>query len=453
MRRWFNSPRWKSWSQDSLLRGIIKNSSYLLGSNSLSIFLSVVQGVLAARLLGVADYGLVAAVVIPFVSNVHRLLSFRMSELVVKYLSQFLVKGERDKAGGVIKGAALVEAATSAVAYLVLLLLAPWAARWLAHDPQAMPLFLIYGLVLFLNGAYETALGVLQATRQFRWIAAVNLAQNLLTASIILIAFLTGGNRLLVLLAYLAGKGLAGLALGGLALYQLSRELGRGWLMRSSVRNLSWRELSRFAVSTNLHATINLLVRDSETLLVTALRSTVEAGYFKIALGVINLVLMPVEPLIATTYAEITRSVTQRDWKTTRRLLKRVSQISGLWTVFSGGGLILTGYWLIPLVYGMEYRPAYPALAVLLVGYGCANVLNWNRTLLLALELPTYPIKVAGLTGLVKTMLTLLLAPAWGYVMEAVILSAYFVSSISWMARRGLVEMKTREAKESPAAA
>lgn len=435
--------RWRAWSQDSLLRRIIRNSGYLFSSNAISIFLTAIQGILAARLLGVAGYGLVAGVVIPFVSNVHRLLSFRMSELVVKYLGQYLVEKNYVRAGAIVKGAAIIEAATSVIAFLILLLSAPLAAQVLAHDSTVDVLIAIYGVILLLNGTYETALGVLQTTRQFKWIAGVSLLQNVLTTTLIFFAYLGRGSVLEVLLAYLAGKGLAGLMLSGMAFFRLNQELGIGW-HRAGLR-LPWRELARFAVSTNLHATINLIVRDSETLLITALRSTTEAGFFKIALGVINLVLMPIEPFISTTYAEISRSLSQRSWTVTRRLLKRVSWISFLWTAASGGGLVLTGYWLIPFVYGVEYRPAYPALVVLLVGYGMANIFNWNRSLLLALEMPIFPLKVSALVGLFKTVLTLVLVPSFGYVMEAALLSGYFISSIGWMVRRGLDELKNRE--------
>jgi O-antigen/teichoic acid export membrane protein len=190
---------------------------------------------------------------------------------------------------------------------------------------------------------------------------------------------------------------------------------------------------------------VNLVVRDSETLLVGALRSTVEAGYFRIALGVINLVMLPIEPFISTTYADIARTVAQKEWKLTRRLLKRVSAITGLWTLAAGGVLALFGYWLVPVLYGAEFRPAYPALLLLLVGYGFANFLNWNRSLLLALGMPIFPLKVSLLVGTLKTMLTFILVPGLGYVVEAGILSGYFIGSIGPNAWRGWREIGFRE--------
>ena len=79
----------RTWWQDKLLRGVLKNTSYLFSSNTISAGLGMVNSILATRLLGVEGLGLVA-IVQTFASNVNRLLSFRMSEVVVKYLGQEL---------------------------------------------------------------------------------------------------------------------------------------------------------------------------------------------------------------------------------------------------------------------------------------------------------------------------------------------------------------------------
>ena len=90
--------------QDKLLRGIVKNSSYLFSSNSVAIVLSMLQGIFAARLLGVTNFGILAGVILPVASDIHRLVSFRMSEPVVKYLNQFLAEGRKDRAAAVVNG-------------------------------------------------------------------------------------------------------------------------------------------------------------------------------------------------------------------------------------------------------------------------------------------------------------------------------------------------------------
>ena len=58
--------------QDELLNKVIRNSAHLFSSNSISLVLSFVQGILAARLLGAAGFGLVA-IVMGYASTVNGL--------------------------------------------------------------------------------------------------------------------------------------------------------------------------------------------------------------------------------------------------------------------------------------------------------------------------------------------------------------------------------------------
>jgi O-antigen/teichoic acid export membrane protein len=439
----------RSWWQDRLLWGIIKNSSYLFSSNTAAMVLSMLQGIFAARLLGVEGYGIIAGVVIPFASAVHRLLSFRMSELVVKYYGQAFVEEKNERAAAVIKAASLVEAASAGLAYLVVLLVAPLAALYLAKDQAYTSLFIFYGLFLLSHSVYETSLGVLHVNRLFNRQAAINFIQSLITASLIFLAFLLNRGMWEVLLAYFLGKTFMGIAVAVVAVRTLNQTLGSGWWRVSLSLLPEWRGMARFAVSTNLHGTVNLVARDSETLFISLLRSPVEAGYFRIALTVINLVMLPIEPFIATTYAEITRTISKMEWAITRRLLKRVTAITASWTLTAAALVVALGWWLIPTIYGAEYAPSYPAALVLLVGYGFANIFNWNRTLMLALGMAEYPLKASAAAGAVKTVLTFTLVGSLGYIFEAFLLSGYFLISISLILRRGLFEFRRSEAQFS----
>src|SRR5512143_1258826 len=120
--------------QDDLLSRVLLNSAHLFSSNSISLVLSFVQGILAARLLGLADYGLVV-IVMAYASTINGLFSFRMSELVVRYAGEYLEKGEKEKAGALIKAASIGEAAVSVLAFLVVSLTAGLATRLITKTP------------------------------------------------------------------------------------------------------------------------------------------------------------------------------------------------------------------------------------------------------------------------------------------------------------------------------
>jgi len=80
-----------------------------------------------------------------------------------------------------------------------------------------------------------------------------------------------------------------------------------------------------------------------------------------------------------------------------------------------------------------------------LVGYSFANVMNWNRPLLLALGHPTYPLRVAAISGAVEVILIFLFVPGRSYLVGAAIFSAYLAISVSWNVLRGLSILKHEE--------
>src|SRR5512143_2127041 len=120
--------------QDALLSRVLLNSAHLFSSNSISLVLSFVQGILATRLLGLSDYGLVV-IVMAYASTINGLFSFRMSELVVRYAGEYLELGEREKASALIKAASLTEASVSALAFGLVAATAGLATRFITKAP------------------------------------------------------------------------------------------------------------------------------------------------------------------------------------------------------------------------------------------------------------------------------------------------------------------------------
>lgn len=430
---------------DPLIQRVLRNSSYLFSSNTISAVLGFVQGIFITRLLGDAGYGVLTTIIV-FASNVNRFLSFRMSEVVVKYMSDALAQKDGKRAAALVKGIGLTEATVSVLAYLVLLLLSTWGARTFAEDASIAYLFRFYGLFLLANLVYETSAGVLQTSDKFKQVAQANFYQSITLTILIIAASIFGWGIAGVLTAYLIGKLIAGIWVAAAALRELKRLLGSDWMRAPLSQVHNWREVFRFALSTNVNGTVNLIARDNIPLYLALFLSDAEVGYFRLATSLINMVMLPIEPFIWPTYAEMTRTIAQRQWQATRKLLKQVSAIAGLWTILAGGGLVAIGWWFIPFVYGSEFAPVYACVLILLVGYGIANVLNWNRPLLLALGHPSYPLMVAAVTGAIEVLLIFILVPGSTYLMGAAIFSAYLAVSILWNVLRGISILNREEA-------
>lgn len=429
---------------DTLFVRVLRNSGYLFSSTFVSAALGFLQGILIVRLLGIERFGALTAVML-FASNVNRLLSFRMSEVMVKYLGEALTKDDKLRAAALAKWIGAGEIITSILAYLVLFFL----SAWYAHDAALVGYYRFYGLFLLANLVYETSSGVLQSTDKFKRVAFATLLQSVATISIVGLAFWMKRGLFEVLVAYLIGKTLAALVVTFSAVEALNRKLGRDW-MRAPFSLLSdWKSIAHFAVTTNINGTVNLFTRDNIPLYINYFVSDVALGYFRLATSLINLVMLPIEPFIWPTYAEITKTIAQKQWGATRRLLKQVSLIGGGWTLLAGVGLATLGWFFIPFAYKVEAAPVIVCALILLIGYGIANAANWNRPLLLALGHPNIPLVVAATTGAIELLLIVLLVPSGGHLIAAGIFSAYLAVSILINIIFGLSDINQRQASMS----
>src|ERR1044071_6568634 len=214
---------------DPLLQRVVRNSSYLFSSSAVSAVLSVIQMILVLRLLDPGQYGLATGIIMLFATSVNQLLSFRMSEVVVKYAGEALAHEKKDQAAALIKGIGITEAITSIVAYLVLIVLSPWAASVFAKDASLAPLFIFYGLFLLANLVYETSLGTLQTVHQFGRVARANFYQSVTTFLMIIAISLWMPGIFGVLLAYLVGKTVAGFMVTYSAFHEMKKSLGDEW--------------------------------------------------------------------------------------------------------------------------------------------------------------------------------------------------------------------------------
>jgi O-antigen/teichoic acid export membrane protein len=428
---------------------VVRNSSYLFSANTLSAGLSMGQSILAARILGVAAFGVLGTVT-QFASVINKVTSFRMGELVVSYLGEFNAAGKKQHAAALFKMAGLIEIVSSIFAFIILVLLAPLGAALFAKDPDTANIFVIYGVSILANLIVESATGLLQTFDRFRAIAISTVVQSVVTLLLISSAFLFGGGLIEIAIAYLIGKAVWAGSISVLAFREAARQWGSNW-WRAPISLLAdrRRELIRFGFSTNVSGTINLATRDSDVLWLSALSSPLQVGYYKVAKAFMNILLIPVTPLISTTYREVAREVAARQWANVRYLLRSGSLLASAWTLPTSLGLVIFGRWLVTL-YGVDFLPAYPVLLVLLLGVIAVNVLYWNRSVLLPLGMPDFPMKISVVIAASQLAAMYLLVPDHGALAMAGALSWFFIGTAGILVWKTQVELKRVSANAHP---
>lgn len=433
----------------------------------------MLQNVLSGRLLGVEGIGLLATIMM-FISIINKLASFRMSELVIKYVGQFSEQNQLEKAAGIFKIAAIVELMASMLAFSLVCLFSPLAAHYLTKDQAPASWFIFYGLIILANLIAESSTGLLQIFNRYRKIAALNVwGSGVTLACIVLISILaqwliptllesqvtveksagvfTSAHtmRLLpfVLGAYLLGKvvGAGGLTL--MALKEANLQWGSNW-WRYPVNLLrpQYSQLAHFAVSTNISASLSLINKDAEVFWISLFRNPGEVGYYKTALSLINIVQLPISPLPQATYPELSRESARKNWEGFKDILRRGSLLAGMFSLVVSLILLLLGQQIILLLYNDPgFLPAYPALVILIPGFLVANTFFWNRVALLALGKPDFPTKLNLILAGLKLLGIILLVPRYGYLINAALLSASYLVGVSiaaWKTYRLLFKNK-----------
>ncbi len=429
---------------NELIQRVVKNSGYLFSATGFSAALSMVQSILVARLLGVTDFGILGTITL-FTSVVNKFASFRMSELVIKYVGQYTEEGDETKAAAVFKSASILETITSLLAFGLIWILAPLGAQYFAKDVAYTNWYILYGLIVLANFMVESSTGLLQIFDRYKIIAGTTIGQSILTLLLAGVVYVYQGGLYEIIWVYMLGKIVGAITLAVAAWVIASQRWGTSWFLAplGLLRDHA-RELVRFAVSTNISATINLVNKDGELLWVSALTGPTGAGYYKLALSLANFIQLPVSPLPQATYPELSREVAARRWENVRTVLQQGSLMAFVYSILAGLFLVFFGRPLIAFFYTPEYLPSYPALLILMVGLLVANTFYWNRIALLSLGLADYPAKVNLIAALLKVVGILTIVPVFGYLGSAALLSGFYLFSVSFNVRRTVIELKNK---------
>jgi O-antigen/teichoic acid export membrane protein len=413
---------------DPALARILKNSGWLLSAKGASLPIGVAQSVLVARLLGVDGFGTLG-VVATYVATARRLASFRMDEVVVKFVTDALViRKDHRLAAATIKLALLAELVGSIIALGLIWLSVPLVGRFFLGESVAVQFIYLYALTLVTDAVLESTTGALQVFGLYRVQAIADVVGKVVTLLGVVVAFVLERGLSAVVIAYLVGNAVTTAILVWAAIGEARSRLGAGW-WRTPLGLLgpTRRELAKFALSTNLGATLSLVVKDSELLWLSYFTSPASAGYYRLAKSWISMVVIPAGPLVKSFYPEIARTIAASDVASTRRLLRRGSLLAAVWIVPVGLACLAAAPLAVPWAYGAAFQPAIGAFALLLLGVGVADIVFWMRPALLALGRPDVALRISALHTVLKIGLVITLVPIGGHLAMAGITGGLFI--------------------------
>jgi len=383
-------------------------------ANGVRVVLSFVQGILVTRWLGPELYG-VAALVMSVPSIVYTFFDARSAEASVKFLSEFDAKGERERALAMCKAGYAVDFVIAGMALLVVLLLAPWAAKSVVKRPETGWLIILYGSAFLPRALTGTSYAVLATLGRFPTIAFVNMLTDILRIGLVVSLIALGWEVAGVVWGNAIAMAVTGLLYGASAYGLAKSQWGRSWLFADWAYLKGRRkEILAFLAFNDLNALLGMIPKQLDVVILGYFRNPMDVGFYKLAKSLAATVGYIVVPLQSVVYPNLSRLLAINNlalfYSRIRQLVYRVGLPLGL-SVLIG---ILFVPWLIPLLFGQAYQPAIFLTQMLLVGYGIWLAFFWLR--------PTYLAKgwfrqwTSGIALYTVTFVVLSIAcvPAWG---------------------------------------
>jgi O-antigen/teichoic acid export membrane protein len=294
----------------SPLRRIAGNMGHLLSGKAVAGVTSLIYLALAARILGVRDYGTLNLVhaYATFFGTVLALSGFHG---IVRFGAQSLQSGNREDFWGLVRFLTLIEVGMALCAMLCAALLAPWATRLLQLDSVAAQFVPFYVIAIFAT-VRTTPQGLLQLANRFDLIG--------IQQAVMPVARLIGVAGL-----WWVGAGLTGFiwvwgvaaVLEGLSMWIMAYYVAKhkGWISGhpDSVRAIAKNHpsLLNFVGITNIDLTLRDLAPRATPLIIGWILGPAATGLYVLAQRASAVLIQPAQLLSQAGYSVITTLVVE----------------------------------------------------------------------------------------------------------------------------------------------
>jgi PST family polysaccharide transporter len=403
----------------------------------------IVGTILAARILGPADFGRFA-VAVAAAGFFGLLLDTTVEEAVVKFGFRYRTSGAWGRLRQLFRAGLAVKWAGGAVAGAVVAALAPASEAVFGETGLAAPLLVaaLIPLAQAPEGIAGASLIVAERYDLRASFTALGMALRLVGLAVGAPFGVTAAIAGLVVAQALASAaaGLTGRALFRRYPREPARALGED---RAAI--------VRFTVASGVGTSLVSARQTLAPLLLGVVSTPTQAGYFRIAQAPLTGLEALSAPVRLVLLSEQTRDVERGDVGAAYRTLRRYTAGAAVLAAVIAPVFWLLMPWLVRTVYGGDYAPATDAARLLLLAACLRLVLGWSKTFPVSIGRPALRIVAHGAEVAVLAPLLVALGAAWDATgAAAAVLAATAVFGAVWAVL--LVRLR-RERRSSVAAA
>ncbi|MEQ8736014.1 MAG: lipopolysaccharide biosynthesis protein [Rhodospirillaceae bacterium] len=382
-----------TWFSDLVFRRVFKNAGFLLSGKTATGVLGLAYLGLAARGLGIEQFGLLVLVQ-TYVQVITGLSTFHSWQAVIRYGA---ISTQTDDTRGfqsLISFTTLLDVAGVVLGATVAWFAAPLVGPYLGWSGEIIAYAQPYSLLILFT-IVATPTGLLRLYDRFdilAWQVIITPALRLIGVAI---AVLLDAPLWAYLLAWFVAGVIGGLILVGLG-WREGVKQGRLTNMRWSLGGVTRTHAGiwGFCLASNFHSSLQMVTGHMSTLLVGAVATPAAAGLFKVAREVATALTKPAELLTQSIYPEFARLGSTGNWADFGGLIRRAALLAGGVGLGILALIALLGDHLLALIFGPDFAAAYGVL-VLLVAAATLTIAGFSfDPALYAMGRPSVPLRV-----------------------------------------------------------
>jgi len=354
-----------------------RNSALLATGSYISAGLNFLTSIAVARVLGPADYGILALAV-AYPTLVWSFIGTKSVSVTIRYITGFRARNQHQELLSVIKIGYGLDFLVSVICLLLVALTAAFVNFQFYHITNLDWLMIAYAFSFPFYSAVGTSRSILTSWQSFNLLAFFHVLESATKLVLVIGALCLGFGVIGVVIAnVLLHIGIGIVMTIGATRILLKEGLDSWWKGSLSQLGLFRKELASFLGWNYLFVTLNGFVEQIPLMLLGAIRGTEEAGFYRLAMNIKTVGSTIEGSMGGVAYPTLSARWAKGEREGIIRSLKR-----WIWR----GGLpigvleaLTIPFWpiVVPLVFGLGYKPAVSGVQILMGATAIRSLFFW----------------------------------------------------------------------------
>ncbi len=408
------------------MQRLARNTSWLLAAEVVATIVSIFQFPLVARLLGVERFG-VLHLVMSSVGLITALLTVRVWETIIRFLTEFEAQDEAERALAIVKLAYGLDIVLGVLVFAFVAVIAPFLGTLVVQTSDATDLIRLEGLRHLLLATSGASTAILRVFDRFRWLSAFNAFSAIGIFALVVLSLFLGWDVFGYILAFMLIAAAQSIILYRIATHILRVRFGGNWWSANltNLRDLR-RPIAVMLFSINVDALRKVATANADTVILGLFTGPYSVGIYRLAKQLAGYATRLSNPLYTALYPEIVRLYNEHGIVRLRAFVGQLTLTLAAGVATLIGGALLLGRTVILGIFGSDYEPAIPIFYIIMFMHVWL-VFLWAPGVLLTLDKARQLTIVNLVSSTIMIGALLILTPLWSEYGAAIALALNFL--------------------------